>query len=63
MITFAEIQERASARQGGVKALKGLMPEVKSATQLKKNSDDRWMSEMTKCVFRAGFNWKVIENK
>lgn len=25
--------------------------------------DDRWLSMMTKCVFRAGFNWKVVENK
>lgn len=25
--------------------------------------DDRWLSMMTKCVFRTGFNWKVIEER
>ena len=25
--------------------------------------EDRWLSIITKCVFQAGFNWKVIENK
>ena len=26
-------------------------------------ADDRWLSMMTKCVFNAGFNWRVIDNK
>lgn len=25
--------------------------------------DDRWLAQMTKVVFQAGFNWKVIEAK
>ncbi len=25
--------------------------------------DDRWLAEMTRGVFRAGFNWRVIDNK
>ncbi|NNE21558.1 MAG: 3-methyladenine DNA glycosylase [Rhizobiales bacterium] len=25
--------------------------------------DDRWLSQITRCVFQAGFSWKVIETK
>lgn len=35
----------------------------KSAAELSKTPDDRWLAMATKCVFQAGFNWKVIEAK
>ena len=25
--------------------------------------EDRWLSQFTKCIFQAGFSWKVIESK
>ena len=30
---------------------------------LTETPDDRFLAQMTKCVFQAGFNWSVIENK
>jgi len=35
----------------------------KSAKELASIPDDRWLSQATKCIFQAGFNWKVIEAK
>jgi len=63
MDTFAEIYARAAELKGGVDALEELLPEPKTPAQLKAITDDRYLAEMTKCVFRAGFVWKIIENK
>ena len=63
MKDFAKLYERAAERKGGEKALEALIPKPKSAAALEKISDDRWLSGMAKSVFRAGFNWKVVENK
>lgn len=63
MEDFSAIWQRAAARHGGEKALLAKMPEVKTARQLAAIPDDRWLAEMTKRVFQAGFSWKVIETK
>ncbi|MEQ9519225.1 MAG: DNA-3-methyladenine glycosylase I [Parvibaculum sp.] len=62
MEKFDTIYKRAVKRhdEAGVKA--GLM-KPKSAAALKKIPDDRWLAQMTKSVFQAGFVWKVIEAK
>ena len=57
---FDEIFEIAAARKGGPKALEGMLEPVTDATDV---PEDRWLSQFTKSVFQAGFNWKVIENK
>src|SRR5512137_1023982 len=53
----------AAARKGGADALEALLPKPKTAAQLKRVSDDRYLAEMTKCVFRSGFVWQIIEHK
>jgi len=63
MDTFASIFERAAQRKGGAEALEEMLQKPKSAAQLKKLSDAEVLAEMTKCVFRSGFVWKIIENK
>jgi 3-methyladenine DNA glycosylase Tag len=35
----------------------------KTMAQLALIPDDRWLSMATRCVFHAGFNWKVIDAK
>lgn len=60
---FKPIYDRAVEMKGGDAALKALLPEVKSPTDLAKIGDDRWLSDMSKRVFQAGFNWSVIEKK
>ena len=67
MEKFDTIFTRAANRHGGEEAFReklaahyyGTDMEVVSAPK----SDDRWLSEFSKRIFQAGFNWKVVENK
>ena len=65
MRTFAEIQAFAAGHKGGPEALEALIaPHApKSRDELAATPDDRWLSQMSRCVFQAGFSWKVIQNK
>jgi len=64
MRKFSEIVDRAAARKGGMTVLKGLLQTpVIPAAQLATIPDDRWLAGMTKAIFKAGFVWKVIDNK
>jgi len=63
MKSFSKLYELAAARKAGEEALESLIPKPKSAAALARIPDDRWLSGMAKAVFRAGFNWKVVDNK
>jgi 3-methyladenine DNA glycosylase Tag len=64
MQKFKEIHARAIDRKGGEAALRELLPTgIKSAEELIAIPDDRYLSSMTKAIFKAGFVWKVIDNK
>jgi 3-methyladenine DNA glycosylase Tag len=63
MDKFEKIFARAAKRKGGEAALEELLPKPKSPAQLKRAKDDRYLAEMTRCVFRSGFVWQVIEHK
>lgn len=63
MRNFEEIFTIAAERHGGPNALAAQLTPPLSAAALKEIPDDRWLSTMTRLVFCAGFNWKVIENK
>jgi len=60
---FDKIYERAAARKGGEKSLEALLATVSGTTDLTKISDADVLAEMTACVFRAGFVWRVITAK
>lgn len=60
---FSDIHERAIARKGGVAELNALLPQLSPASALEERSDDRYLAEITRCVFKAGFVWRVIDNK
>ncbi|SLN32201.1 3-methyl-adenine DNA glycosylase I [Falsiruegeria litorea R37] len=60
---FDEIFGLAAARHGGDQALEAKLSPPKSPQELAHMPDDRWLSVITKCIFQAGFNWKVIEAK
>ncbi|WP_170357254.1 DNA-3-methyladenine glycosylase I [Ruegeria arenilitoris] len=60
---FDEIYGLAADRHGGPHALEDKLSKPKSAKELGALSEDRWLSTITKCIFQAGFNWKVIEAK
>lgn len=63
MRDFDEIWAIAADRKGGADTLEALLGCPKSAADLARAPDDRWLSTMAKCLFQAGFNWKVIEKK
>ncbi len=63
MLAFAEIKARAEERKGGAKAFAKLLPPKPKVSDLKKLMDDRALATMAKQIFRAGFNWAVIDKK
>jgi len=63
MRPFGEIYRITADRKGGEDALDSLLSKPKSAEELAAVPEDRWLATMTRCIFQAGFNWKVIENK
>src|ERR1700685_4473252 len=65
MQSFDEIYARAVERRGGDAHLAAAVAEhpAKTPNELAAIPDDRWLAEMTRGVFRAGFNWRVVENK
>lgn len=61
MRSFDDLYSIAADRKGGAAALEEIIPHPDpNVTAL---PEERWLATMTKCVFQAGFNWKVIENK
>ncbi|MFQ5439352.1 MAG: DNA-3-methyladenine glycosylase I [Paracoccaceae bacterium] len=61
MKTFANIREIADQRKGREFIDAHLPPPP--ATPLIDQRDDRLLSEFSKRVFQAGFNWQVVEDK
>ena len=64
MEKLSTIYHRAAERHGGEDTLEAKLsaPNYHDFDTAPK-SDDRWLSEFTKRIFQAGFNWKVIDNK
>lgn len=73
MISFASLLDRAIQNQSlkhssainitGYDQLIPFLPIVKSTEELRQITDDRYLAEMSRSVFRAGFSWKVIDQK
>jgi 3-methyladenine DNA glycosylase Tag len=65
MQSFESIYERAAARKGGAAALEAMLAEYppKSRAELEATPDHRWLAEISRSVFQAGFNWSIIDNK
>jgi len=65
MRSFDDIYAGASERKGGTAALDALIAEHTARTpdELAATPDDRWLAGITRVIFQAGFNWRVIENK
>lgn len=63
IIDFSVFYERACERKGGEAAMRAMLPEVVSDTERAKITDDRVLSLMTRCIFRAGFVWQIIDRK
>jgi 3-methyladenine DNA glycosylase Tag len=62
MVAFSKIRKAALARHGEAE-LGRRMPAVKSAAALRKVADDRYFSQMSQRIFRAGLNHSVVDAK
>lgn len=62
MRSFAEIQAIAMARKGDLAPYLDSHGAAMAPAELARVPDDRWLAMMTRCVFQAGFNWKVVDN-
>lgn len=60
---FSKIHDRALARKGSDANLNALLPTIKSKSALSRIPDHRYLSQMTRCVFQAGFVWRVVNQK
>lgn len=60
MRSFEEIYDIAEERHGAA-ALHSRLAHAPPAIDAL--SDACWLEEMARCIFQAGFSWKVIENK
>lgn len=63
MRSFDKIISIAAKRKGGGQTLESLLVRPLPPGKIRKIPADRWLAEMTKCAFQAGFNWRVIESK
>ncbi|WP_425043949.1 DNA-3-methyladenine glycosylase I [Primorskyibacter sp. S87] len=63
MRSFQEIFAIAADRHGGPDALEAKLSRPASSDELAALPEDRWLSILTKCIFQAGFSWKVIDTK
>lgn len=63
MKKFTLIHDAAKKRKGGAKELKKLLGAPAKSTALKAITDDRYLAQITRCVFNAGFHWRVITSK
>ncbi len=63
MRKYDDLLVMAAEKKGSFGAVLDGIDRPKPIEELAAIPDDRWLSMMTKCVFRAGFNWKVIERK
>ena len=58
---FQPIWDIAADRKGGMDKLMAMTSKPKSGAELKAIPDDRWLAMMTRCIFQAGFSWKVVD--
>lgn len=60
---FSNIEAMAQDRHGGRAELTAKMPTLPDRETLAQIPDHRWLSDMSKRIFQAGFNWDLIERK
>ena len=63
MSDYQILLAQAAQHHGGEKAVLKKLGKPKSNKQLKTIPDDRILAEMAACIFRAGFIWRVVNNK
>jgi 3-methyladenine DNA glycosylase Tag len=60
---FSSIYQRACDQRGGADKVAEILQEVRSNRALDQSKNKQWLAQMTRCVFQAGFVWRVVDNK
>ncbi len=63
MDSFDSIFQRAVERKGGERALEDILPQAVSNETLEARPDSYYLARMTRCVFRSGFVWQIVDAK
>ncbi len=63
MRSFDELYAIAVERKGSKEAVEAHLPKARTKAELAALPDSRWLAEMARAIFQAGFSWKVIEAK
>ena len=63
MTSFEKLYQIAVSNYGSMLDLEAALPAPKTEEELEDIPDDRYLAMMTRCVFRAGFVWRVIDHK
>jgi 3-methyladenine DNA glycosylase Tag len=63
VIPFEAIEERARERVGGAQALAERLPVPRSGDELRVLPEDRYLSEMSRRIFRAGLKYSMVDGK
>lgn len=63
MRSFQSIYDTAALHKGGSAAVEASLPAVCSAEQLLSLSDDRYLSDMSRRIFRAGLKHSMVDAK
>lgn len=63
MANFKTVLDHAAKHHGSASDVLAAAANGHAVSELAGVSDDRWLATMTRCVFNAGFNWRVIEAK
>lgn len=58
-----QLFEAATRKYGDEEDVLALLPAPSNSEQISKLKDDRLLSAATKCIFQAGFVWRVVEAK
>ncbi|WP_439133688.1 hypothetical protein [Pseudomaricurvus sp.] len=63
MRSFRSIYETAVLHKGGEAAVEANLPVLRSPSQLKQLSDDRYLSDISRRIFRAGLKHSMVDGK
>ena len=63
MTSFQTLYDLAAMNKGSPAMLEQVLPLTATSKELSKITDDRYLSMMTRCIFRAGFVWRIIDYK
>lgn len=63
MLKFADIEACAAERKGGPEALEARLIQPLTEAEVAQVPEDRWLAEMTRCIFQAGFSWELIDKR